>query len=347
MMQYKQLMLFPFDNKMDNGETNHTSQENVIDTNISERIAKEFATQNLPFLGCDFDIVYPQIRDLLPKETISFEIFGKDSAIMCEIICAAICHQINWDYLRKRIFEKTKNTPEWLFFDNLASISEEEIYQMLCTYDKKERIRASERADIIKKIGVWANNFTNISEVFLKNETLLDYKNIHNNLLSCSAFSGDPQEKKLQLLLQKLSSFDKLNGLSIYYRPTIDYHLIRSYLRRGLIYGKTKFAREYVKNNSATRTEKTVAAVRMHCSDMIEAISIYTNLDINIVNLIEWHIGRSVCTQEKADCKLEAKSSYWLKTKFEVCPFYNTCLARCFNQNFLNVKEPKYNGSSY
>lgn len=347
MMQYKQLKPFPFDDEIDSGEANHTSQESVIDVNISERIAKEFAIQDLPFFGCDFDIVYPKIRDILPNETISFEIFGKDSAIMCEIICAAICHQINWDYLRKRIYEKTQNTPEWLVFDNLESISEEEIYEMLCTYDKKERIRANERTDIIRNIGTWANNFTSISEVFIENGKLLDYKSIHNNLLLCSAFSSDPQEKKLQLLLQKLSSLDMLNGLSIYYRPAIDYHLIRNYLRRGLIYCKTKRAREYVENNSAMRTEKTVAAVRMHCSDMIDAISTYTDLDINIVNLIEWHIGRSVCTQEKADCKLESKSSYWLKPQFEVCPFYNTCMARCYNQNFLNIKEPNYNGSSY
>lgn len=46
----------------------------------------------------------------------------------------------------------------------------------------------------------------------------------------------------------------------------------------------------------------------MHCSNMINAISLYTHLDISTINLIEWHIGRSVCMQEKqiANWKLRA-----------------------------------------
>ena len=95
------------------------------------------------------------------------------------------------------------------------------------------------------------------------------------------------------------------------------------------------------------RKEKTVAAVRMHCACMMDEISLYTGLDIGVINLIEWHIGRSVCTQNKADCKLETKDSQWLKPVFETCPFYNTCMARCYNQSYLKIQEPNYNGSSY
>lgn len=347
-MQYEQLKLFPFEENFQSDKTGECLQKNVHSTNISEKIAEEFTIQSLPFLGCDFDKIYPMVRDLLPKESITFEEFGMEQAIMCEIICAAICHQINWDYLRKQVYEKTKFTPEWLFFDNLESMTEDEVYKMLCTYDKAERIRAEERSDIIRKIGKWAKTFNEIKRVFFKSEGILwGYEVIHNNILMCPAFSEDPQEKKLQLLIQKLSTLENMGELSLYYRPAIDYHLIRNYLRRGLIYSKTKHAREYIENNLAERTERTVAAIRMHCASMMDEISIYTGLDISIINLIEWHIGRSVCTQNKADCKLETKDSQWLKPVFETCPFYNTCMARCYNQDYLMVQEPNYKGSSY
>lgn len=347
MIQYEQLKLFPFEENLEKTKTRHNSCANEHTTNISEKTINEFAIQYLPFIGCDFDIVYPKIRDVLPIESITFVKFGIENAIMCEIICAAVCHQMNWDYLRGQVYKKTQANSEWLHPDKLEYISEEEVYEMLCTYYKPDRIRAGERADIIREIGKWANKFDNIKSVFLRKGKLLDYNNIHNNMLLCTAFSGDPQEKKLQLLIQKLSFLENMGGLSEYYRPAVDYHLIRSYLRRGLIYSKTKYAREFVENNESERTEKTVAAIRMLCSYVMDEISIYTGLNINVINLIEWHIGRSVCTQKKADCELESKDSQWLKPVFQMCPFYNTCVARLYNQDYLKLQEPNYNGSSY
>lgn len=326
-----------------NGSRGDRSNE----THISENMTREFEPIDLPFFGCDFDTVYPKIQALLPKELITFNIFGENNAIMCEIICASICHKINWDYLRMRIYDKTLYNPEWLLPYNLETISESEVYELLCTYEKKERIRANERAKILRHIGEWAKKYLQIRDVFINNSKLLDYTVIHNNLLKCDVFSSDPQEKKLQLLIQKVSFLNGYELLSSYYHPAIDYHLIRNYLRRGLIICKTKKAWEYINNIEANRTEKTVAAIRLHCSNMINEISLYTNLDISTINLIEWHIGRSVCMQEKADCKLETKSSNWLKPKFEVCPFYYTCTARCYNQSYLNITEPNYDGTSY
>lgn len=344
-MLYEQLSFFPIDSKLDNNKIKH--QQIPTSTNISEQIANEFDIMPVPFLGCDFDTVYPKVKRLLPKESILFNSFGLENAIICEIICAAICHQINWDFLRKHVYEKTSISSEWLLFDNLETISESEVYEMLCTYDKPERIRVSERTKIIKEIGEWANRFKNIRNVFWKNDKeLLDYEVIHKNILLCPVFGGDPQEKKLQLLLQKLSDFPLLDGLLAYCRPAVDYHLIRNYLRRGLIYSKTKHAKTYIEDNLSERKERTVAAIRMLCSNLLEEISIYTDLNINSINLIEWHIGRSVCTK-KADCRLELSESNWLKPIFNECPFYNTCMARLYNHDYLKIQEPNYNGTSY
>lgn len=335
---------------------NQSDKGTIVDKNecgrlngsqVSENMTREFETVDLPFFGCDFDTVYPTIQSLLPKESIAFDRFGESVAIMCEIICASICHKINWDYLRTRVYEKTLKNSDWLLPDNLKTISEDEVYELLCTYEKKERIRADERTKILRQIGSWSKHYLQIKDVFMDNDRLLDYEDVHSNLFKCDVFSSDPQEKKLQLLIQKVSFINGFEALSSYYHPAIDYHLIRSYLRRGLIICKTKKAWDYINNVEANRTERTVAAIRMHCSDMINAVSLYTHLDISTINLIEWHIGRSVCMQEKADCKLETKSSEWLKPKFEVCPFYYSCTARCYNQNYLNISEPNYNGTSY
>lgn len=344
-MCYEQLTLFPFEENEKSKEL--LKQEKQI-VNYSIKMASEFAIQDLPFLGCDFDVVYPKIEQILPKEKVIFEEFGTENAMLCEIISAGICHQINWDYLRKQIYLKTKSTPSWLLLNNLACISEEEVYEILSTYDKKERIRAKERRDIIREIGDWGRKYKGINNIFFKNNKLiLDYEKIHNNLCDCSAFGNDPQEKKLQLLIQKLSMLENMGELAKFYRPAVDYHLIRNYLRRGLVYCKTKYGEELIKNNFKERQERTMAAVRMHCSNMMTEISIYTGIDVSKVNLIEWHIGRTVCTQEKADCELRTSKAQWLKPTFTKCPFYNTCLARCCNQEYLNIQEPKYNGSSY
>lgn len=53
-------------------------------------MTREFETVDLPFLECDFDTVYPTIQTLLPKESIMFDKFEDNNAIMCEIICVSI-----------------------------------------------------------------------------------------------------------------------------------------------------------------------------------------------------------------------------------------------------------------
>lgn len=117
------------------------------------------------------------------------------------------------------------------------------------------------------------------------------------------------------ILKRKTTTFDSkvsfINGfeaLSSYYHPAIDYHLIRSYLRRGIIICKTKKAWDYINNVEANRTERTVAAIRMHCSNMINAISLYTHLDISTINLISGILDVQCACKKKqiANWKLRA-----------------------------------------
>jgi hypothetical protein len=83
------------------------------------------------------------------------------------------------------------------------------------------------------------------------------------------------------------------------------------------------------------------------CSEVIQKISLYTELDISTVNQIEWHIARSVCVKDEPDCNLEKVESKWLHPKFEMCPFSKTCAAKCYNNGLKKINEPNYKGKSF
>lgn len=349
-MEYEQLSFLTIDNIKK--EDKNITEEKVIEKEESgirsEKLLSELEILTLPFLGCNFDSVYKAVFSVIPLEKIRFDKWNKSKLVLSEVICAGICHQMNWDFLRDSIYKKTDRNPEWLEPSSLQTIEDDDIFDLLKEYGKPERIRASERAAIIREIGRWASTFSSIERVFLDpSGMLLSEETIKSNLLQCSAFSKDPEEKKLQLLLQKLSDYPFLSQLSDYCHPAIDYHLIRMYFRRGLIYGRTKYAKEYLENPLPERKEETVAAVRHLCSDLVQSLSDYTGLNINSINQIDWHVGRSVCVQGKPDCELQSNDAAWLKEKFTVCPYYDTCVLRINNGDYSKMQEPNYKGESY
>ena len=275
-MEYEQMSFFVIDDikEADINSMEEKMNEKEEPSIRSEKLLSEIEIMTLPFLGCDFDSVYKEILSVIPLEKIRFDKWDRSKLILAEIICAGICHQMNWDFLRDAIYKKTASNPEWLESCSLQSIEDGDVFNLLREYGKEERIRASERAAIIREIGRWASNFNPIESVFLNSTyTLLPEETIKSNLLQCSAFSKDPEEKKLQLLLQKLSDYPLLSQLSDYCHPAIDYHLIRMYFRRGLIFGRTKYAKEYLENPLPERKEETVAAVRHLCSDLVRSLS--------------------------------------------------------------------------
>lgn len=348
-MDYVQLSFLPVAEERKNSEEKDSSQNSrERNQNISERLKNEFDIMVLPFLGCDFDYIYPRIAKIIPKEQVTFDYWGQDILVMSEIVCASICHQMNWDYLRNALFNKLREDPNWVLPHSLICIEEKEVADLFRSYNKPERIRVRERTQILREIGEWAKTFVNISSIFLDSSgNLLQKDFVRKNLLLCNTFATDIEEKKMQLLLQKLSLYKVFEGVATYCQPAIDYHLIRTYLRRGLLFAKTEYAKGYIMNQSAERKDSTVAAVRHLCAELMLNICIYTDLDVNTVNQIEWHIGRSICLQEKPDCNLKEKDSQWLRPYFSSCPFSDTCAAKCGNSDLLDMKEPAYKGSSY
>lgn len=346
-MTTEQKFIFPNQN-IDEFESKNAFDKMDKTKSISKRIFNSFEIVAIPFLGCDYDMLYPKLASIVPEEKIKFDNWNLDIAIACEIVCAAICHQINWDFLRKAVYDATLNNKEWLKPTNLVKISTDFVDNMFVGYSKIERVRANERALLLRKIGELAVTFNGFSNLFLdKLDNIFPASQIRANLLSCSVFKDDPGEKKLQLLLQKLSNYDSLSELNSLYMPAIDYHLIRSFLRRGLIVSKNKIAKDFITLSNVDRKENTVSALREWCALLVCRISSYTGLNVGIVNQIEWHIGRSVCIENVPDCYLENSDSEWLHPQFNKCPFYNTCFAVKYDGELLKIKEPRYTGTSY
>lgn len=316
---------------------------------ISKQISEEFDIYDVPFLGCNYETIYSRVANILPKEKIEFKDLSFEECIACEVVCAAICHQMNWDYLRQAVLKKTLDDKSWLYGERLANISHIEVSALFSNYEKIERIKSGERCKLLRGVGKTIIEIGSYKNLFFdEKQNLLPIDKIRKNLLKSEAFFKDPKEKKLQLLLQKLSVYDGLQNLSIYCKPAIDYHLIRCYLRRGLIYPRTKFASEFIFDSSIQRKETTVGALRQLCSELLEQISWYTGLDICVVNAIEWHIGRSICTQDIPDCYLESEDATWLKKAYLCCPFYENCHARqSEKEGMLYINEPEYKGTSY
>lgn len=318
------------------------------DSPISTQILNAFSASDIPFWGCDFDTLYPELQEVIPTETIKFDYKDLDTLIACEMICAAICHQMNWDYLRQAVLKKSTIHPYWITPAELINISETTIEELLSSYAKIERIRACERATLLHDVGLLANKQGGFKNIFFaESGDLLPESCIREKLLECKAFSQDPEEKKLQLLFQKLSNYSPLSSLASICKPAVDYHLVRCFLRRGLIVPKNKKGSEFIASSEIQRKEHTMGALRKLCSLVVMEISNYTELSISSINQIEWHIGRSICKEGTPDCELNDSDGAWAKAKYDKCPFYTTCCAKIGNPKLLHIDEPTYKGSSY
>lgn len=317
--------------------------------NVSENILESFEASDFSLWMINFEEIYSKICESLPPRNTPFESLRLEDAIGCEVICAAICHQINWDFLRDAVYKATKADTTWITPQELSKISIEKVRQLLGGYDKPERVREKERCSILRSLGSRLLEMKyNYLDIFFSDGIMIkSEKEIVEGINSIRAFSSDPEGKKLHLLLQNLSEYKLLSALSKYCKPAIDYHIIREFLRRGLVIPINQQACEFILNPEIQRRERTVAGLRKVCSDVFYNLQWITSCNITTLNSIEWWIGRSVCLRESPDCELQGNAAQWLKPAFSKCPFYESCYAIRTDREFLKIVEPNYQGSSY
>ena len=345
--KYNQINLF----EVEKSPINYIKSFSFAKVKYSNDVYNDFAVNKsrIGFHAEMLEMTYKVLSTIVPKEVVQFTQLPIEHGVVCEMICSAICHQMNWDFLRSAVLKKTLSEPNWIDAINLSTIQAEEVEALFDGYDKPERIRAEERANLLKVLGTTFVDFSRgFKEIFFMEDRSPQVSfAILSKLSLCSVFTNDPVEKKVQLLLQKLSTYKGFEDVGNICKPTIDYHIIRSFLRRGFLVPKTKYAREFV-TTDAIRTEQTVGAIRKHCTEIINLLSKITGQSIATVNNIEWWLGRSVCIENCPICDLETKETEWLFPYFNVCPFKKVfCYSSLNKKENIQYSAPNYQGNSY
>lgn len=344
---YNQISLF----ELEKFPTNYIKSFSFAKAKYSEDVYNDFTVNRslIRFHADMLETTYKALSTIVPKEVVQFTKLPIEHAVVCEMICSAICHQMNWDFLRNAVLRKTLSKPNWIEAINLSTIQTKEVEELFDGYDKIERIRAEERAKLLRVLGTtFVDLPRGFNEIFFNEDRNPQVSlAILSKLSLCSIFRNDPVEKKVQLLLQKLSTYKGFEDVGSICKPTIDYHIIRSFLRRGFLVPKTKYAREFV-TTDAIRTEQTVGAIRKHCTEIISLLSKITRQSIAAVNNIEWWLGRSVCIEKCPLCDLGTTESEWLFPYFNVCPFKKVfCHSLLTGKKNFQYSAPNYQGNSY
>lgn len=173
---------------------------------ISENILESFDVANYSFDMTSFREIYAKIINSLPPRNLLFSELSLENAIGCEIICAAICHQINWDFLRNTIYKRTKVDCTWITPQKISKITSKEVAQLLDGYNKLERIREKERAFLLRSLGnsLLELNYSYSDIFFLQDKYLRSKENILNMIKSLKPFAHDPEEKNTTIITESV-----------------------------------------------------------------------------------------------------------------------------------------------
>ena len=315
-------------------------------TRVSEEILRAFEINFFQLL--QKKDVYNRIVSLIPQNSVSFDAMGKEALVAGELICAAICHQINWEFLRNRVFAAISSGENWWLPDRILEVRPETISKLLSGYHDPNRVKAVQRANILKSLAqVFQGSTTSYLDlVTISAEADGSVRNIVNKLELCKAFREDPARKKMQVFLHSMACYDDFRYLDELCEPAIDYHIIRLYLRRGDVYPTSKLGVEFL-DGKVMRHSSTVTALRQIVSEALKLSAQIAGLPIRVLNGIEWWVGRSVCLRDAPDCALTGHLGVWLKGSHLNCPFRSACFAFNHDPHLLKVREPSYSGSFY
>lgn len=291
---------------------------------------------------------YPRLLPHVPREAVSFEELGFEQLIACEVICASICHQINWDFLRRRILDAMLCGAQWWNPEHLADVRSDTIRKLLSGYQRPERIRARERALMIRSLSeLFHGNVRTYSDLVLTTQTdHRDPSEIIGKLAEAAVFSEDPLRKKMQVLLHSLVSSQIVPDAEPLCEPAVDHHIMRLFLRRGDVHPTSALGIAYLESGGSHRAS-TVTALRSVVSKALSYACRLSGFCVPYVNRAEWWIGRSVCHQERPDCELHEEPSAWLRRSMTKCPFIDACFAYNCDPRRLATDEPRHVGGLY
>lgn len=277
-----------------------------------------------------------------------------NNQLIFKIAFISICHQFNWDFLQNRLAEKLLQFDDPKEIINvLSNIDARIIKDWLYDYPKPERIKAAERASLLRDVG------NKISEICKYDSTQLYESSDHyvggdsgfiKNLDIFQAYNLDPLRKKSYVLVhdlvrEKILHFNDEKNIE----PAIDYHIMRVYLRTGRVIPTRIEAFEELKGKPKPRA-RLVKLLRKSVSEALKACAFYSKLSVPDVNFIEWQIGRTVCTKESPNCQRKSDLpdlDQDIRKLFKGhCPFIAYCNA-FNNPEWRKLEEPNFKKTFY
>ncbi len=279
---------------------------------------------------------------------------SQESHLIFKLAVVSICHQINWEFLQRRLAEKLLVYHEKDLVKKIANISSREIGEWFGDYHRPERIRASERASLLRNIGkVLQDNWhMRALSIFESCDGRLGGQNGFLELLDCfTAYREDSLRKKTNVLVhdlvrQRILSFTDMENIE----PAIDYHIIRLYLRTGKVLTSRSVIFEQLKGLPRPRP-RLVRVLRSTVAEALRLTANYAKLTIPDVNYIEWQIGRSICLNEHPLCVCSSCDTSIVEDVAVLfsgsCPYDSCCWALRTDRDWLNLQEPKYEKSYY
>ncbi len=226
------------------------------------------------------------------------------SQLVFKTLFVSICQQFNWDFLQEAMSAWLLPDPERKLVE-VAGVRPAKLRNLLAGYYKPERIQAVTRARMLRTTAVELQALIDSGRIsqLVENPRLEGVGGFYEVMRGISAFAEDTLEKKLRVLAHDLYR----EGVLIFsdpqfLRPAIEYHIIRLYIRTGRVYPTDQFVREQLSKRGVSSRTRLVMLLRKMVEEALELTAFYANLDIAVVNQVEWHLGRSVCTPITPNC---------------------------------------------
>jgi hypothetical protein len=229
------------------------------------------------------------------------------------------------------------------------------IEDWLSKYEKPERIRAFERAALLRDIGkqlieIFGGVAVNL--LAASHGKLFGPNGLHDLLNNFKAYREDPLRKKANVLShelqkEKIATFDDDNKIL----PAVEYHIMRLYARTGRVSTRS----DNLQMALILRRPLSpwfIKSFRGIVSEALILTSRYSKKNISDINYAEWQIGRNICIAKEPLCIRNIEPSNLPKDirilYEERCPYVTFCRAYA-NQDLIKIKEPlqKYKKSFY
>ena len=274
----------------------------------------------------------------------------QEAQVVFKLFFVAICHQINWDFLQRRLFEQFFDEDAQRMLKTGLNASSDFIQETLGEYSKPERIRATERARYLRETAnaVYVH-FDGVVERIYHRNTIFGENSLFFNLKKIPAYAEDPLQKKTSAFAQELAregivSFVDADAIP----PAIDYHLIRLYLRTGRVFATDPHVFNTLKTGT-THRPRLVKLLREKVGEALDITAAFARLPVHELNYLEWQIGRSRCEQASTNCDRAWPHELIDRSILELsagCPYRTSCNAYAMPE-WKAMLEPAFNGSFY